>query len=174
MAYNRLKLDFSLEFIDERTNFVNNYVQQPQFAQNPLTESELETISNYVLWGKNREDGKNAVQRKEFDIETKSKLWSGNDNVESLDALFESPTFDENQIHQLGEVRIKTPRVVFSRDEARRNIHPSVLPQLEALFRQIDETDLIINFYDLAHNKRKNPPREELISRFTESEQLQL
>ena len=39
------------------------------------------------------------------------------------------------------------------------------------LFRQIDETDLIINFYDLAHNKRKNPPREELLARFTEEEQ---
>ena len=172
MAYNRLKLDFSLEFIDERTDFVNNYVTQEQFKIKPLTEEELETISNYVLWGKNREDGKNAVQRKEFDIETKSKIWSNSDNVESLDALFESPTFDENQIHQLGEVRTKIPRTVFSRDEARRNINPSILPELESLFRQIDETDLIINFYDLAHNKRKNPPREEHISRFTEAEQL--
>ena len=172
MAYNRLKLDFSLEFIDERTDFVNNYVTQEQFKIKPLTEEELETISNYLLWGKNREDGKNAVQRKEFDIETKSKIWSNSDNVESLDALFESPTFDENQIHQLGEVRTKIPRTVFSRDEARRNINPSILPELESLFRQIDETDLIINFYDLAHNKRKNPPRDELISRFTEAEQL--
>ena len=73
-----------------------------------------------------------------------------------------------------GEVRTKIPRTVFSRDEARAQIDASLLPELEALFRQIDETDLIINFYDLAHNKRKNPPREELIARFTEEDQLLL
>lgn len=171
MAFNRLKLDFSLEFIDERTNFVQEYVNQPQFKDKPLSKEETETISNYILWGKRRDDGKNGVQRKEFEIDTKSKIWSGSENVESLDALIESPTFDENTIMRPGEVRTKITRTVFSRDDARRNIDASLLPQLEALFRQIDETDLIINFYDLAHNKRKNPPREELLARFTEEEQ---
>lgn len=171
MAFNRLKLDFSLEFIDERTNFVNDYVNQPQFKDKPLSKEETETISNYILWGKRRDDGKNGVQRKEFEIDTKSKIWSGSENVESLDALIESPTFDENTIMRPGEVRTKITRTVFSREDARRNIDVSLLPQLEALFRQIDETDLIINFYDLAHNKRKNPPREELLQRFTEEEQ---
>ena len=174
MAYNRLKLDFSLEFIDERTDFVNNYITQEQFTITPLSKEELETISNYILWGKRRDDGKNGVQRKEFEIDTKSKLWSNSENVESLDALIESPTFDENTIMRPGEVRTKTPRIVFSRDEARENIDPQLRPQLENLFKKIDETDLIINFYDLAHNKRKNPPREELIERFTEEEQLRL
>jgi len=28
----------------------------------------------------------------------------------------------------------------------------------------------MLNFYDLAHNKRKKPPREELLQRFTESQ----
>lgn len=171
MAFNRLKLDFSLEFIDERVSFVQEYVSQPQFNNKPLSKEETETISNYILWGKRRDDGKNGVQRKEFEIDTKSKIWSGSENIESLDALIESPTFDENTIMRPGEVRTKITRTVFSREDARRNIDASLLPQLEALFRQIDETDLIINFYDLAHNKRKNPPREELLVRFTEEEQ---
>lgn len=171
MAFNRLKLDFSLEFIDERANFVNNYVNQPQFKDKPLSKEETETISNYILWGKRRDDCKNGVQRKEFEIDTKSKNWSGSENVESLDALIESSTFDENTLMRPGEVRTKITRTVFSREDARRNIDASLLPELEALFRQIDETDLIINFYDLAHNKRKNPPREELLQRFTEEEQ---
>lgn len=171
MAFNRLKLDFSLEFIDERVSFVQEYVNQPQFNNKPLSKEETETISNYILWGKRRDDGKNGVQRKEFEIDTKSKIWSGSENIESLDALIESPTFDENTIMRPGEVRTKITRTVFSREDARRNIDASLLPQLEALFRQIDETDLIINFYDLAHNKRKNPPREELLVRFTEEEQ---
>ena len=171
MAFNRLKLDFSLEFIDERTNFVQEYVNQPQFKDKPLSKEETETISNYILWGKRRDDGKNGVQRKEFEIDTKSKIWSGSENVESLDALIESPTFDENTIMRPGEVRTKITRTVFSREDARAQIDASLLPELESLFRQIDETDLIINFYDLAHNKRKNPPREELLARFTEEEQ---
>ena len=171
MAFNRLKLDFSLEFIDERVNFVQEYVNQPQFQDKPLSKEETETISNYILWGKRRDDGKNGVQRKEFEIDTKSKIWSGSENVESLDALIESPTFDENTIVRPGEVRTKITRTVFSRDEARAQIDASLLPELESLFRQIDETDLIINFYDLAHNKRKNPPREELLQRFSQEEQ---
>ena len=171
MAFNRLKLDFSLEFIDERANFVKDYVNQPQFKDKPLSKEETETISNYILWGKRRDDCKNGVQRKEFEIDTKSKIWSGSENVESLDALIESSTFDENTLMRPGEVRTKITRTVFSREDARRNIDASLLPELEVLFRQIDETDLIINFYDLAHNKRKNPPREELLQRFTKEEQ---
>jgi hypothetical protein len=31
--------------------------------------------------------------------------------------------------------------------------------------------DLTINYYDLAHGKRKNPPREELLARFTPEQQ---
>ena len=169
-TFNRLRLDFSLDYIDERIDFINNYINNEMFKKNPITEAEAETISNYVLWGKSRIDGKNGVQRKDFEINTKSKIWSSNENVESLDALIESPTFDENTIMRPGEVRTKITRTVFSRDEARRNIDVSLLPQLEALFRQIDETDLIINFYDLAHNKRTKPVRDELLERFSEEE----
>lgn len=168
---NRLRLDFSLEYIDERIDFINNYIKNEIFKKKPITDAEAETISNYVLWGKHRDDGKNGVQRKDFEIDTKSKIWSGNENVESLDALIESPTFDENTIMRPGDVRTKITRTVFSRDEARARIDKSLLPQLEALFRQIDETDLIINFYDLAHNKRTKPIRDELLERFSEEEQ---
>ena len=124
MAKNRLKLNFELESAEDRTQFVNEYLSTLEFTP---SESELETISNYVLWGKHREDGKNSVQRKEFEIDTKSKLWQSSEKTESLDALIESPTFDENTIVQPGEVSTKIPRTVFSRDEARRNVHPSLL-----------------------------------------------
>ena len=39
------------------------------------------------------------------------------------------------------------------------------------LFAQIDELDLCINLYDLAHGKRKNPPRAELIEKFSKEQQ---
>jgi hypothetical protein len=60
MATNRLKLDFSIQTTDGRRDFVNEYVLQPQFQRAPLSESELETIANYILWGKDP-DGLNCT-----------------------------------------------------------------------------------------------------------------
>jgi hypothetical protein len=37
------------------------------------------------------------------------------------------------------------------------------------LFQHIDELDMCINLYELAHGKRKNPPREDLLRKFDES-----
>jgi hypothetical protein len=45
---NRLKLDWALETMEARTAFTENYLKS---LKNP-TADELETISNYILWGK--------------------------------------------------------------------------------------------------------------------------
>ena len=65
MAQNRLHLDFTLNGTNERRDFVDHYVQRPEFARFPLTEDELETIANYILWGKDP-DGLNCTQRGEI------------------------------------------------------------------------------------------------------------
>ena len=67
---NRLKLDWSLNMALERKSFVDKYINT---INNP-TEEELETIANYILWGKDS-DGKSAVERGELEIETKNKTW---------------------------------------------------------------------------------------------------
>ena len=74
MPANRLKLDFSIQSTDGRRDFVNEYVTQPQFQRVPLTSDELETIANYILWGKDS-DGLNVTQRGEIQIETRNKTW---------------------------------------------------------------------------------------------------
>ena len=74
MAQNRLRLDFSISGTNERKDFVDHYVQRPEFLYKPLTEDELETIANYILWGKDS-DGLNATQRGEIQIETRNKTW---------------------------------------------------------------------------------------------------
>ena len=56
MARNRLKLNFELESAEDRTNFVNKYLSTLEFTP---SEPELETISNYILWGKDAK-GRNA------------------------------------------------------------------------------------------------------------------
>ena len=71
---NRLNLDFSLQSNEERINFLREYLAQEIFIKKPLTEEELETCANYVLWGKDP-DGKNPVQKKEIQIKTRSGIW---------------------------------------------------------------------------------------------------
>lgn len=41
-----MDLDFSLENVEDRVNFVQNYVQQNSL----LSHSDLELLSNYILW----------------------------------------------------------------------------------------------------------------------------
>ena len=86
----------------------------------------------------------------------------------------ESPTFNEASLQSLGAVPIKVKREVFSRKEALAKCPPYLVDTFTELFRQIDELDLAINYYELAHNRRKNSPREELLTKFTEEEQLAL
>ena len=45
---------------------------------------------------------------------------------------------------------------------------------LSDLFRRIDETELLINYYEINTGKRTKPPREPLLARFTEEEQTQI
>lgn len=85
---NRLQLDFSLNTNEERVAFLEQYLRQPQFVTRPPTDDELETMGNYVLWGKDPVTGLNAKQTGEVDIDTKHSTWDKTE-VESLDGLME-------------------------------------------------------------------------------------
>lgn len=76
---NRLKLDWSLNTALERKSFVDKYINT---INNP-TEEELETIANYILWGKDS-DGKSAVERRELEIETKNKTWQKKKQIHQM------------------------------------------------------------------------------------------
>lgn len=56
MPKNRLKLNFELESAEDRTQFINDYLPTLDFS---LSEHELDTISNYILWGKDAK-GRNS------------------------------------------------------------------------------------------------------------------
>lgn len=168
MAANRLHLDFSINGTQERKDFVDEYVQRPEFIRAPLTEDELETIANYILWGKD-EDGLNVTQRGEIQIETRNKTWQ-RDDTESLDAMMESPTFNEASLRRPTEARTKIARETFSRKDALAQCPQHMRPIFEDLFARIDRLELAIQFYEFAHGKRKDPPREELVSKFSDDE----
>ena len=163
---NRLKLDWDLNLRSERKAFIDKYVEALDFVPN---EEELTTMANYILWGKEtglEKDGHARIKDEGLYIETRSKDWTDDRSV-SLEGLLETPGFSENEF---ARPTFKKTRHVFSRDEARRLASPQILGALEELWRQIDSTELVISYYELAHGKRKTPIRQTLLDRFDESE----
>ena len=169
MSKNRLKLDWALSTSTERNSFLSTYLAQEPFLSSPPNEDELETLANYVLWGKN-EEGQNIEQEGLVELPRRNSTWTSQ-NVESLDELTESPTFNENVLFSLNsKLPSKKTREVFSRTNVRSSAPASLLPIFEALWRQIDEIELTLNFYELEHGKRTKNPRKELLDVFTEED----
>jgi hypothetical protein len=84
--------------------------------------------------------------------------------------MMESPTFNEASLRRPTEARTKVAREVFSREDALAQCPPHMKPIFEELFRRIDRLEMQIHFYEFAHGKRKEEPREALLRRFTEDE----
>ena len=158
---NRLKLDFTLESAKERVDFINTYIKQ----FDNLTEKEITTIEEYLLWGK---DENGIAIGAGTGLETR---WSKPKEAESLDAVLENPALANSQLCSLNDAVVyKKNRDVFNRNEARKQAPSFILRIFEDLWRDIDETELKINFYEERTGKRKNPPRDELVKRFTNEE----
>ena len=169
MSTNRLNLDWKLKTREERNTFATAYLET---LPNP-TEDELDTIAKYILWGVNS-DGLNGRQEG-LDLPTRSHTWDAQTSeIESLDALLESPTFSENIIRKPNEPILKVPKVQFSRTETRMTAPDSLLNSFEDLWREIDTLDLLTNFYELDHARRTSPIRESLLSQFTDSEIIEI
>ena len=170
---NRLKLDWALSTSVERNAFLSKYLSEEPFLSSPPNEDELETLANYVLWGKN-EEGQNIEQEGFVELPRRNSTWTSQ-NVESLDELTESPTFNENVLFSLNsKLPSKKTREVFSRTNVRSSAPASLLPIFEALWRQIDEIELTLNFYELEHGKRTKDPRKELLDVFTEEDRAKI
>ena len=128
-------------------------------------------MANYLLWGKDRNSGLNAKQDGSVELSSRHGDWDSDTKCESLDALMESPTFNEASLLDVSAPALKSKKEVFSRDEALAHCPEEFRQTFLDLFRTIDRIDLLINYYDLLHNKRINPPREQLLKKFSEEEQ---
>lgn len=162
---NRIFLDWSISSDEERKEFVEKYLNKITF--NP-TEEELETLSNYILWGKDS-DGLNATQKGDIQIETRNKTWH-QDNIESLDAMMESPTFNEASLRRPTEARTRVSREIFDRQKTLNECPAHLFPVFKDLFKRIDFIELQLNFYEFSHGRRKEPPRKQLQDKFTPEE----
>lgn len=166
---NRLKLDFSIELAADREKFIEQYLNEPEFCVKPPTQQELETISNYILWGKDQ-DGETVVSRGLVELETKNGNWTKKHSDESLDALLETPTFNEDCIMRPHQAHYKNVKETFSREIALNTAPESMKEIFMDLFRRIDETELEINLYEVRIGKRDKPPRKELYKLLSEEE----
>ena len=82
----------------------------------------------------------------------------------------ESPTFNEAALFNSAAVQYKVKKEVFSRDEALKQCPEHLVPVFKDLFKEIDKLELMINFWELEHNKREKEPREHLLKKFSEEE----
>lgn len=165
---NRLHLNWDLESQTERRDFAEDYIK----AFNSLSDAELLTISNYILWGKDALTGKNGRQSG-LQLPTRGKTWDAPDaKLESLDALMESPTFNESDLQAPHEAQFKSPKYKLERSTIRSEAPPAILKDFETLWRRIDTTDYIVASYELDHGRRTAPIRDSLRATFDDAEQL--
>lgn len=159
----RLNLNFQLSLRTERVQYVRDYLAAIPFEPN---EDELDLIAKYILWGKKSEserDGQARLKSDGFSLESKSSVWSSNNSEESLDALLENPAFNEGSLSLPPTRRV---RETFSRQSVRKSAPAGLLDSFETLWRNIDEAELQIALYELAHSKRKQI-RQPLLDRFS-------
>lgn len=95
-----------------------------------LNPSELETVSNYVLYGKDA-DGKSVVDRKEVQIKRKFNSYE-KDRFVSLDEMMESPTFDESVL-QKNKTQYKKVKPSIDKEKAAN------VPGMKELWASIDD-----------------------------------
>ncbi len=166
MPRNRLNLDFSLQYTDERIDFINKYITRKEFEANPLTTQEIETIGNYILWGKDRKTGLNPRQDGSLIMPSKFGDWTDDVKCDSLESLIEQPGFNEAQLCGSSTAATRIRKEKFSRKDAIESAPDHIKPIFERLFWDIDKLDLAIELWELAHGKRKKEIRPSLIQKF--------
>lgn len=114
-------LDFSLTSAESRTQFLSRLLSEnPNLAEN-LTQNDYDLFVDYICCGIGAEESQNpkpksSVQKKETYLENKRKPTP---KEESLDALLETPTFNEGTSFSRQDIHYKIPKPNFSRERIR-------------------------------------------------------
>ena len=130
-----VNLDFSIPTSAGRRDYVEKYMTEN--SDKKFSASDLETIANYILYGKDKETGESIVDRKEVQIKTKYNSYSKKE-PESLDELMESPTFDERIFSKnRNRYKIVKPKIDREKDYD--------IPGIQDLWKAIDRYQYIID-----------------------------
>ena len=136
----KFSLDFSIYSTKDRLKAIEN------IDLSSLNSTELETVSNYILYGKD-EDGTSIVDRKEVQIKTKYQSYQKNKTV-SLDEMMENPAFDEN-ILQENRTIYKNVKPNIDKDKVKD------IPGFQNLWQAIENMDR-----NIKENQGKIPKSE--------------
>lgn len=126
-----LNLDFSINTSKDRKNFIGNYMAEQNANGYTFTQKEIETMANYILYGKD-EDGTSIVDRKEVEIDTRYSSYKKK-RPESLEALMESPAFNETNIVTTNIYKKEKPKIDREKDKD--------IPGIQELWNSIDNLD---------------------------------
>lgn len=127
----KFQLDFNIYSSKDRLEAIK------QINLADLTKTELETVTNYVLYGKD-EDDTSIVDRGEVQIKAKFSSYSKDKGVVSLDELMESPTFDENILTKSKSIYKKVKPSIDKEKAAR-------VPGMRELWAEIEHLERILN-----------------------------
>lgn len=107
----KFKLDFNIYHSEDRLESIKDIPLET------LNQSELETISNYILYGKDKDSDTSIVDRKEVFIKPKFDTFKKEKTV-SLEELMEMPGFDET-IFEKNRPKYKKPKIGIDREKAK-------------------------------------------------------
>lgn len=123
-------MDFNLDFTIETSNDRRDFIASKDLSK--LSKKEIELCSNYILYGKDpNKDMTSCVDRKEIQIKTKFSSYSKKEPI-SLDALLESPTFNENLLKPKPTI-YKKVKPTIDKEKAKD------IPGMRELWEQIEE-----------------------------------
>ena len=136
-------LDFNLVDAQSRTEFLSRLLaENPHLAEN-LTQNDYDLFVDYICCGIGPEEiqnlkPKSSVQKKETYLENRRKPTS---KEESLDALLETPTFNEGTSFARQDIHYKIPKPNFSRERIKEKGQE---PEFNDLWTQIDDLETLI------------------------------
>ena len=126
-----LNLDFTINTSKDRQDFIDNYIKERTAKGYIFTPKEIGQMGDYILYGKD-EDGTSIVDRKEVEIETRYGSYKKK-RPESLEALMESPAFNESNIVTTNIYKKTKPKIDREKDKD--------IPGIQELWKTIDRLD---------------------------------
>ena len=138
---NGLVLNFDLETMEERQNYVNDLIAEWESKGKILREVDLTLLADYVLYGKDK-DGLSPVKKKEVEIDTKYDSYERK-NIPSLNQLMEQPSFDETTLLPL---TVKQPyKKSINKNFNRTEVQD--IKEFHQLWKDIDNLAAEIDFF---------------------------
>ena len=158
---NGIELDFTIDDAAQRTQLVQQIIKDFEEKGKKLNDLDYDLLTNYICCGvkedevneKGFRELKSPVQRKEIFLEGASL--APRKKEESLDALLESPTFNESQFTT---THYKIPKPNFNAQRAAILGDPrneELRKVFDPLWGQIDQLDRLIA---IRSKKEVNPP----------------